>query len=541
MFPYPSGTGLHVGHPLGFIGTDVYGRYKRMAGRNVLYTMGFDAFGLPAEQYAVADRHSTRPSRRPQNVATYRRQLRRLGLSHDRRRSIDTTDPAYYRWTQWIFLPDLQLWYDPEQRPDGATAGRPISELVAEFDVGRPAHGRRPAVARPDDRRAGRRRSTTYRLAYVADAPVNWCPGLGTVVANEEVTADGRSDRGNFPVFKRNMRQWMMRITAYADRLIDDLDLLDWTDSIKTMQRNWIGRSQGARVDFDSPAGPITVFTTRPDTLFGATFMVLAPEHPLVADADRRRRWPPQVVAVPQAPGRGPRATSTRQDEDRQKTGVFTGSYATNPVNGQDDPGLDRRLRADGLRHRRDHGRAVRRPARLRVRPRVRPDDPGRSSSRRTSGSRRTASRRRSTRDAGRRRSSATRRTSTRSNAPRRPRRPDVGRRRHRHRSTPGWRPTASARRRSTTSCATGCSAASATGASRSRSSTTTTASPHALPDDMLPLELPDTDELLAAHVRPRRRVLRARRARSTGWTDWVERRARPRRRPAGRTAATPT
>ena len=256
MFPYPSGSGLHVGHPLGFIGTDVYARFKRMTGHNVLHTMGFDAFGLPAEQYAVETGQHPRITTE-QNVATYRRQLRRLGLAHDPRRSVSTTDPDYYRWTQWIFSQIFNSWYDGE-----LDRARPISELIAEFESGaRTAPGGR--VWGDLDPAERTQIINDRRLAYVSDAPVNWCPGLGTVVANEEVTADGRSDRGNFPVFQRNMRQWMMRITAYADRLIDDLDLLDWTDAIKTMQRNWIGRSHGANVHFATDAGSLTVFTTR--------------------------------------------------------------------------------------------------------------------------------------------------------------------------------------------------------------------------------------------------------------------------------------
>ncbi|HEU4841852.1 MAG TPA: class I tRNA ligase family protein, partial [Ilumatobacteraceae bacterium] len=335
MFPYPSGTGLHVGHPLGFTGTDVYSRYQRMAGRNVLYTMGFDAFGLPAEQFAVQT--GTHPAiTTAQNVATYREQIRRIGLSHDRRRSIDTTDPAYYRWTQWIFLQIFESWFDPDTvNPSGSLGcARPISELRAELAAG---------TRTLDDGRDWSTLSAAeqadvidgYRLAYVSDAPVNWCPGLGTVVANEEVTADGRSDRGNFPVFKRNMRQWMMRITAYADRLIDDLEVLEWADSLKTIQRNWIGRSNGAMVDFDSSAGPIRVFTTRPDTLFGATFMVLAPEHPLVPDLTTSEEAEAVLAYKRQAAAR---KDVDRQDENREKTGVFTGSYATNPVTGQDVP-----------------------------------------------------------------------------------------------------------------------------------------------------------------------------------------------------------
>jgi leucyl-tRNA synthetase len=328
MFPYPSGVGLHVGHPLGYIGTDVYARYQRMAGRNVVYSMGFDAFGLPAEQYAVQT--GTHPAITTEaNVANMRRQLRRLGLSHDMRRSVSTTDPDYYRWTQWIFSQIFNAWYDPDRQ-----SARPISELIAEFESG--------ARATPDDRAWAdltRHEQNVivddHRLAYVSDAPVNWCPGLGTVVANEEVTADGRSDRGNFPVFKRNMRQWMMRITTYADRLIDDLELLDWTDAIKAMQRNWIGRSHGAKVDFATSAGPITVFTTRPDTLFGASFMVLSPEHPLVDELATPDRAAEISAYRKQAAAK---KDFERQDDTREKTGVFIGAYATNPVNGDDIP-----------------------------------------------------------------------------------------------------------------------------------------------------------------------------------------------------------
>ncbi|MGD9701366.1 MAG: leucine--tRNA ligase [Acidimicrobiia bacterium] len=328
MFPYPSGSGLHVGHPLGYIGTDVFGRFRRMKGYNVLHAIGYDAFGLPAEQYAIDT--GTHPRvRTEENIATYRRQLRRLGLAHDQRRSIATTDESYYRWTQWIFLQIFESWYDA-----GAGRARPVSELVAELEAGTrtPGDGRAWSAMSELDRR---RHIDDQRLVYVSEAAVNWCPGLGTVLANEEVTADGRSDRGNFPVFKRNMRQWMMRITAYADRLVDDLDGLEWTDSIKTMQRNWIGRSEGARVVFDTQHEPIEVFTTRPDTLFGATFMVLAPEHPLV-----------DVLTVPEqadavaAYKRAAQSKSdiSRQAEEREKTGVFTGSFATNPLTGAPIP-----------------------------------------------------------------------------------------------------------------------------------------------------------------------------------------------------------
>ncbi|MGQ0576532.1 MAG: leucine--tRNA ligase [Pseudonocardia sp.] len=341
MFPYPSGSGLHVGHPLGFIGTDVLGRYLRMTGHNVLHAMGFDAFGLPAEQYAVQT--GTHPRKTTEdNIARYRAQLRQLGLAHDDRRSVATTDVEFYRWTQWIFLKIYDSWYDGER-------ARPVAELEREF-----ADGARPT---PDGRAWAalssveqRRLIDSYRLAYVSEAPVNWGPGLGTVVANEEVTADGRSERGNFPVFRRNLKQWMMRITAYADRLVADLDRLDWPDSVKAMQRNWIGRSTGAQVRFAVPgASAIEVFTTRPDTLFGATYMVLAPEHPLV-DSIAPDEWPAGVdprwtggAATPGAAVAGYRSAAARKsDLDRQenkdKTGVFTGAHAVNPVNGEQIP-----------------------------------------------------------------------------------------------------------------------------------------------------------------------------------------------------------
>jgi len=344
MFPYPSGAGLHVGHPLGYIGTDVFARYQRMNGYNVLHPLGYDAFGLPAEQYAVQTGQHPRVTTEA-NIATMRRQLRALGLGHDSRRSVATTDPSFYRWTQWIFLQIFNSWYDPD-----AGGARPIVELEDAY-----ASGRR---ATPDgtpwaDLTEGQRRGLLddHRLAYLSDAPVNWCPGLGTVLANEEVTADGRSERGNYPVFKRNLRQWVMRITAYADRLIADLDGLDWPEPIKLMQRNWIGRSVGARVDFPvrTAAGTqtaITVFTTRPDTLFGATYMVLAPEHPMVDDLlpgawseDLPASWTggaPTPVAAVAAYRAAAMAKSEveRGAEGRVKTGVFTGAYATNPVNG---------------------------------------------------------------------------------------------------------------------------------------------------------------------------------------------------------------
>jgi leucyl-tRNA synthetase len=255
MFPYPSGEGLHVGHPLGFIGTDVFARYERMRGDNVLHTMGFDAFGLPAEQYAVqTGQHpaATTYSR----IDVFKRQLRRMGLGHDQRRVFATTDKRYYRWTQWIFLQIFNSFYDHE-----ANRARPITELVTELSSGarEPAPGTNPFGTPWGELSDLQRRQVIdkHRLAYLAESTVNWCPGLGTVLSNEEVTSEGRSERGNFPVFRKPLVQWMMRITAYADRLADDLDLIDWPDKVRTMQRNWIGRSTGAQVRFPSPAGDI--------------------------------------------------------------------------------------------------------------------------------------------------------------------------------------------------------------------------------------------------------------------------------------------
>ncbi|MFI0259877.1 leucine--tRNA ligase [Streptomyces sp. NPDC017056] len=346
MFPYPSGAGLHVGHPLGFIATDVYARHLRMTGHNVLHTLGFDAFGLPAEQYAVQTGTHPRVSTEA-NIVNMRRQLRRLGLGHDRRRSIETIDPAYHKWTQWIFVQIFNSWYDAD-----AKKARPIAELVAQFEAGE----RETPDGRPWNALSAAERAEVlgeYRLAYASDAPVNWCPGLGTVLANEEVTADGRSERGNYPVFKAKLRQWNMRITAYADRLLEDLDGLDWPDAIKLQQRNWIGRSEGARVDFPVGDDKITVFTTRQDTLFGATYMVLAPEHELVSgersivpDAwpeGTHEVWtggygtPAEAVAAYRKQAAA-KSDVERQAEAKDKTGVFTGAYATNPVSGERVP-----------------------------------------------------------------------------------------------------------------------------------------------------------------------------------------------------------
>jgi leucyl-tRNA synthetase len=283
MFPYPSGEGLHVGHPKGYISTDAIARYKRMRGFNVLHPMGWDAFGLPAEQHAIETGTHPRITTR-RNIDTYRRQLQSLGLSYDWEREIDTTHPEYVRWTQWIF--------------------------ARLFERG---------------------------LAYEAEVPVNWCPALGTVLANEEVI-DGRSERGGHPVVRVPMKQWMLRITTYAERLLADLDELDWPENIKKMQREWIGRSEGAQVRFplaDAPEREIEVFTTRPDTLFGATYLVLAPEHPWVAEITTPTQRPAVAAYVEQAARRSERARIAALEE---KTGVATGAFATNPVNGERIP-----------------------------------------------------------------------------------------------------------------------------------------------------------------------------------------------------------
>ncbi|MDO8393678.1 MAG: class I tRNA ligase family protein, partial [Dietzia sp.] len=294
MFPYPSGAGLHVGHPLGYIATDVFARYHRMLGTNVLHTLGYDAFGLPAEQYAVQTGQHPRVTTEA-NIVNMERQLGRLGLGHDRRRVVATTDTEFYRWTQWIFLQIHGAWYDPDaparttdggEHPTRTGRARPIAELREQFVSGaRPLPAGFTGREWPDLTAAEQEKVLdSHRLVYLSDSQVNWCPGLGTVLANEEVTAEGRSERGNFPVFRKNLSQWMMRITAYADRLVDDLDRLDWTDKVKSMQRNWIGRSQGARVRFAVAEKSIEVFTTRPDTIFGASFIALSPDHPLAAE-----------------------------------------------------------------------------------------------------------------------------------------------------------------------------------------------------------------------------------------------------------------
>jgi leucyl-tRNA synthetase len=389
MFPYPSGAGLHVGHPEGYTATDILARYRRARGFNVLHPMGWDSFGLPAEQYAVKTGQHPRKTTEA-NITTFKRQIKSLGFSYDWTRELATTDPDYFRWTQWIFLQLYNSWFNPE-----TNRAEPISTLKYP-DVGQASSlsptsdseaigngDRRDAC--PTSLAARRAWCDQHRLAYVSEAPVNWCPELGTVLANEEVI-DGKSEVGGFPVIRRPMRQWMLRITAYAEKLLADLDTIDWSSSLKEMQRNWIGRSEGAEVDFQiaDSSEKIRVFTTRPDTLFGATYMVLAPEHPLLAKwlkhfddiwqmvrqrlgkrkeksilrhglsknvaaipvewaADTRREWtfdsetPRKAIAAYRS------YAATKSDLERtelakDKTGVFTGAYAINPVNGERIP-----------------------------------------------------------------------------------------------------------------------------------------------------------------------------------------------------------
>jgi leucyl-tRNA synthetase len=373
MFPYPSGAGLHVGHPEGYTATDIVARFARMSGYNVLHPMGYDSFGLPAQQYAVE--HGIHPKITTQrNIDNIERQIKMFGFSYDWSRRVATTDPQYYRWTQWIFLKLFNSWYDPQ-----ANAARPIAELEDKLlreELAVDVNGNLAPVLSFDknplanlsmvdegqirfsemDNAQRRRLIDEYRLAYMAQVPVNWCPMLGTVLANEEVTNEGTSDRGNFPVYRRALTQWMLRITAYAQRLEDDLALVDWPESIKIMQRNWIGKSSGAEIDFpleniandewfaqradaSFPAEPedgaVRVYTTRPDTLFGATYMVLAPEHPLVKEIATAA----QTQAVEQYVAQAIRKSELeRMQETKEKTGVFTGAYAINPINRQRVP-----------------------------------------------------------------------------------------------------------------------------------------------------------------------------------------------------------
>ena len=345
MFPYPSGTGLHVGHLSNFIPTDVVCRYKRMAGFNVLHPMGWDAFGLPAEQYAIQTNvHPAITTKKA--IETFRRQLQRFGLCYDWERELGTIDEGYYEFTQWIFLQLYQAWFDPQ-----LNKARPLSELVAELASGKREPRFNPAASELSneakaqklgawsalDAATQRRVIDSYRLAYAAEQVVNWCPKLGTALANEEVI-DGRSERGGFPVFRKPLKQWMFRITAYADRLLAGLAEVDWPESTKSKQTAWIGRSEGADVDFELEQGlpglhAIRVFTTRPDTLFGATYMVVAPEHPIVAAVLEHPAAQTNVTAVREYAERTRNRSDIDRQQDKAKTGVFSGLYAWNPVN----------------------------------------------------------------------------------------------------------------------------------------------------------------------------------------------------------------
>jgi len=332
MFPYPSGAGLHVGHPEGYTATDILARYRRAVGFNVLHPMGWDSFGLPAEQYAVKTGQHPRVTTEA-NIANFTRQIKSLGFSYDWSRELATTDVEYFKWTQWIFLKLYNSWLNPE-----TNKAEPIETL--KFPAELVASGLRPdsSTHSVDTTLEDKRRSyrDSKRLAYVSEAPVNWCPELGTVLANEEVI-DGKSEVGGFPVIRKPMRQWMLRITAYAEKLLADLDTIDWSDSLKEMQRNWIGRSEGAEVDFQvaDSSEKIRVFTTRPDTLFGATYMVLSPEHRLVPQLTTAEQK--KAIEDYKAFAAG-RSDLERTELAKEKSGVFTGAYAINPVNGEKIP-----------------------------------------------------------------------------------------------------------------------------------------------------------------------------------------------------------
>jgi len=356
MFPYPSGAGLHVGHPEGYTATDILARYQRSRGRHVLHPMGWDAFGLPAEQYAIKTGQHPRKTTEA-NIATFKRQIKSLGFSYDWTREVDTTDPKYFKWTQWIFLKLYNSWFNPE-----TNKAEPIEKLKypSELEIGPPkivgqASSLSQTSADNGDRQdacptelTSRRRAyrDSKRLAFVMEAPVWWCEQLGTVLANEEVV-DGKSEVGGFPVVRKPMRQWMLRITEYAERLLSDLDTIDWTDSLKEMQRNWIGKSEGAVLNFDidglANAGykslladwKIPVFTTRPDTLFGATYVVLSPESRFVeaiTTAEQREAVAEYKTEVAK------KSDLERTELAKEKTGVFTGAYAINPVTGEKIP-----------------------------------------------------------------------------------------------------------------------------------------------------------------------------------------------------------
>ncbi len=341
MFPYPSGAGLHVGHPLGYIASDIYSRYKRLCGFNVLHPMGYDAFGLPAEQYAIqTGQHPAVTTEK--NIARYREQMDRIGFSYDWSREVRTCDPAYYKWTQWAFLQMFASWYDNSQQK-----ARPIEELEAAFACGGSSAvdaacgDVKPFTAEEWASFDDKEKASVlmqYRIAYQGETAVNWCPALGTVLANDEVK-EGYSVRGGHPVEQKKMTQWQLRVSAYAGRLLEDLEDLDWTDSLKDMQRNWIGKSQGAEMNFKVSNGEqeydMTIFTTRADTVFGVTFMVLAPESEWVG----KLTTPEQKEAVEEYLAMAKKKTEReRMTETKKVTGVFSGSYATNPLTGDKVP-----------------------------------------------------------------------------------------------------------------------------------------------------------------------------------------------------------
>ena len=342
MFPYPSGAGLHVGHPLGYIASDIYSRYKRLCGYNVLHPMGYDAFGLPAEQYAIqTGQHPAVTTEK--NIARYREQLDKIGFCYDWEREVRTCEPEYYKWTQWAFLKMFAHYYDRKEQK-----AKPIEELVEHFA----AHGTEGVdaacttemnfTAEQWGAMSEAEREQTlqnYRLAFRADTMVNWCPQLGTVLANDEVK-DGLSVRGGFPVEQKRMKQWLLRVTAYAQRMLDGLDSLEWSDSLKEIQRNWIGRSEGAQVFFDAQMADgstrkLEIFTTRPDTIFGVTFMVVAPEHEWLADMTTAEQKSAVEEYIEQTKKRSERE---RIAETKRVSGVFTGAYAVNPFTGKQIP-----------------------------------------------------------------------------------------------------------------------------------------------------------------------------------------------------------
>ncbi len=331
MFPYPSGAGLHVGHPLGYIASDIFSRYKRLKGFNVLHPMGYDAFGLPAEQYAIQTGQHPEVTT-VKNINRYREQLDRIGFSYDWNREVRTCDPKFYKWTQWAFLKMFDSWYDPEQ-----DKARPISELVAKLET--TGYG---DVSAEQWNNADEKEKASilmnWRIAYQGETSVNWCEGLGTVLANDEVK-DGLSVRGGFPVEQKKMTQWQLRVSAYAGRLLDSLDSLEWTDSLKEMQRNWIGKSQGTEMVFDTICDgrkkPVTIFTTRADTVFGVTFMVLAPESDLVPELTSEAQKPAVEAYIKEVKKKTERE---RISETKTVTGVFSGAYGINPLTGEQIP-----------------------------------------------------------------------------------------------------------------------------------------------------------------------------------------------------------